>query len=73
MIGKPLASAELAGKIRALREYGLTLRAIGRRLGIAESSVHKLCQIRTVCLFGDKSPAPSGNRRNHGEQQKRSG
>jgi len=42
-IGKPIiVNQDLIRKIRALRQYGLTLRAIAARLGLAESTVHKI-------------------------------
>jgi hypothetical protein len=37
-----LVDSVLAGKVRSLREYGLTLKAIAVRLSIAESTAHKL-------------------------------
>lgn len=43
MVGKPIAiTSSLVEKVRALKEYGLSLKQIGQRLGIAESSAHKI-------------------------------
>ena len=43
MIGRRLAvTPNLVSKIRSLRAYGLTWRMIGKRLDLAESSVHKI-------------------------------
>jgi transcriptional regulator with XRE-family HTH domain len=43
MVGKPIAiTPALVAKVKALREYGLTLKQVALRLGIAESSAHKI-------------------------------
>ncbi len=43
MIGKPFQiTPSLAARVRALQEYGLSLRAIATRLSIAESTAHKI-------------------------------
>ena len=45
MMGKPLLiTAELVDKVKSLRAYGLTLRVIGNRLGLAQASVRKLIE-----------------------------
>ena len=41
--GKPLAvSPALRSKVHALRDYGLTLKAIAIRLSLAVSTIHKI-------------------------------
>ncbi len=43
MIGKPFQiTPSLAARVRALQEYGLSLRTIATRLSIAESTAHKI-------------------------------
>lgn len=43
MMGRPIAvTPQLVKKVRMLREYGLTLKQVSVRLGIAESSAHKI-------------------------------
>ncbi len=39
---KVTITPQLKDKARALREYGLTLKQIAIRLGVAESTIHKL-------------------------------
>ncbi len=59
MNGKPFEiTPALVARVRALREYGLSLRAIATRLSIAESTAHKIAHsFRTCADCGESIPA----------------
>jgi len=57
MNGKPISvTSSLISKIRSLRAYGLTWRAIGKRLDLAESSVHKIALSTAYSKFSCGNP-----------------